>query len=121
MEAINYVNSQAALSPSNMVQHISNEFWSCWRKEFLVTLQDSQKWKAPLQNFCVGNIAILKEDTQYNNWRLAKVIKVYREEKGYAQTVHFYLGYSDPTKMISCVLVNQIDKIVLLVHSDEEV
>ena len=29
VETINYRNSQAALSPSHMVQHISNEFWSC--------------------------------------------------------------------------------------------
>ena len=29
VETINDRNSQAALSPSHMVQHISNEFWSC--------------------------------------------------------------------------------------------
>ena len=29
VETINDVNSQAALLPSHMVQHISNEFWSC--------------------------------------------------------------------------------------------
>ena len=35
-----------------------------------------QKWKIPLRNFRVGDIVILKEDTQRNDWRLAKVIKV---------------------------------------------
>ena len=71
METINNVNSQAALLLSHIltmkskvvmtppgvfgtpdlncrkrwkrVQHISNEFWSRWRKEFLATLQDRQK------------------------------------------------------------------------------
>ena len=71
VETINDVNSQAALLPSHTlsmksqvvmtltgvfgtpdincrkrwrrVQHISNEFWSRWRKEFLATLQDRQK------------------------------------------------------------------------------
>ena len=72
VETINDVNSQAALLPSHIltmkskvvmiptgvfgtpdlncrkrwrrVQHISNEFWSRWRKEFLPALQDRQKW-----------------------------------------------------------------------------
>ena len=99
VETIN-VNSQAALSPSHIltmkskvvmpppdmfgtpdlycrkrwrrVQHISNKFWSRWRKEFLATLQDRQKWKAPLRNFRFGDIVILKEDTQCNDWRLVQ-------------------------------------------------
>ena len=72
VETISNVNSQAALLPSHIltmkskvvmtpiglfgtpdlncrkrwrrVQHINNEFWSRWRKEFLATLQDRQKW-----------------------------------------------------------------------------
>ena len=110
LETVNDVNSQAALSPSHIltmkskvvmpppdmfgtpdlycrkrwrrVQHISNESWSRWRKEFLATLQDRQKWTTPLRNFHVGNIVILKEDTQHNHWRLANVIKVYKDDKG---------------------------------------
>ena len=37
------------------------------------------------------------------------------------RTVQLYLGCSDPAKLISCVLVCPIDKILLLVDSDEEV
>ena len=72
VETTNDVNSQAALLPMHIltmmskvvvtppgvfrtpdlncrkswrpVQHISNEFWSRWTKEFLATLQDRQKW-----------------------------------------------------------------------------
>ena len=72
VETTNDVNSQAALLPMHiltmmskvvmtppgvfqtpdlncrkswrLVQHISNEFWSRWTKEFLATLQDRQKW-----------------------------------------------------------------------------
>ena len=73
-------------------QHISNEFWSRWRKEFVATLQDRQKWETPLRNFRVGDIVILKEDTQRNDCRLAKVIKVYKDDKGYVRTVQSYLG-----------------------------
>ena len=47
--------------------------------------------------------------------------KVYKEDKGYVQTVQLYLGCSDPTKFIRCVLLHLIDKTVFLVYSDEEV
>ena len=123
VETINHVNSQAVLSSSHIlimkskvvmslpgvfrtpnlycrknwrqVQHISNEFWSHWKKKFFATLQDRQKRKAPLINFCVGDIVILNEDTQRNDWRLAKVIKVHKDNKAYVQTVQLYLGSSD--------------------------
>ena len=55
--------------------------------EFLAILQDRQKWKTPLRNFRVGDTVILKEDTQRNDWRLVKVIKVYKDDKGYARIV----------------------------------
>ena len=84
-------------------------------------MQDREKWKTPVRNFCVGDIVILKEDTQRNDWRLAKVIKVYKDDKGFVRTVQLYLGYSDPTKLINRVLVHPIDKTVLLLDSDEEV
>ena len=148
VETINDFKSDAAISPSHFVtmklkvvmpppgvfgrcnlycrkrwrhiQHISNKFWSRWRKEFLATLQDSQKWKAPLRNFCVGDIVILKEDTQHDYWRLAKLIEVYKDNKCYVRPVQLYLGCSDLTKLISRVLVCLIDKIAVLVDSDEE-
>ena len=103
------------------VQHISSKFWSHWRKEFLATLQDRQKWKTLLRNFLIGDIVILKEGTQHNDWRLAMVIKVYKDDKGYGQTVQLYFGCSDPTKLINPVLARPIDKIVLLLDSDEEI
>ena len=84
-------------------------------------MKDREKWKTPLRNFRVGDIAILKEDTQRNDWRLAKVTKVCKDDKGYVRTVQLYLGYSDPTKLINRVLVRPIDKTVLLLDSDEEV
>ena len=74
VETINDVNSDVTLSPANLltikskvimlppgefsrpdiycrkqwrrVQHLSNEFWSRWRKEFLLSLQKRQKWSS---------------------------------------------------------------------------
>ena len=87
----------------------------------LAILQDRQKWKTPLRNFHVGDIVILKEDTQRNDWRLAKVIKVYKDDKGYVRTVQLYLGCPNPINLINPVLAPPIDKILLWLDSDEEV
>ena len=43
------------------VQHISDEFWNRWQKEFLVTLQQSHKWGTNRRNFQTGDIVLLKE------------------------------------------------------------
>ena len=111
VETINDVNSEVALSPSHIltmkskvvmpppgvfgkpdlycrrrwrrIQHISNEFWSRGRKEFLVTLQERQKWREPQRNFSVGDIVILKDESHRNKWRLTKIIDVYKNKNGY--------------------------------------
>ena len=41
------------------VQHIANEFWSCWRKEFLQSLQTRNKWQSGKRNFYVGDVVLL--------------------------------------------------------------
>ena len=41
------------------VQHITEEFWNRWRKEFLVTLQQCQKRSKNKRNFQTGVIALL--------------------------------------------------------------
>ena len=63
---------------------------------------------------------MLKEDANPNEWKLAKVINVYPDEKGHV-SVQLYVGTSDPSKLLSCVLVRPIDKIILLLESDNEV
>ena len=110
-ETINSVNSNVAISPSHIltmksktvnpppgvfgkpdlyclrrwrrIQHISNEFWSPWQKEFLVTLQERQKLREPQRNFSVGDIVILQDESHGHKWRLSKVINVYEDKNGF--------------------------------------
>ena len=90
-------------------------------KEFLATLQERQKWSVSRRNSYTGDVLLLKEYANRNEWKLAKVINVYPDEKGHVRSVQLYVGTSDPSKLLSCVLVWPIDKIVLLVESDNEV
>ena len=38
------------------VQHLANEFWCRWRKEFLLSLQQRTKWNHPRRNLSVGDV-----------------------------------------------------------------
>ena len=49
------------------------------------------------------------------------MIEVCKDDKGYVQPVQLYLRCSDPTKLVSRVLIRPIDEIVLFLDSDEEV
>ena len=109
VETLSDINSQIPLSPSNLspsnliplspsnhtkpdlysrrrwrcMQHIAEEFWHRWRKEFLQSLQTRQKWNDKRRNFEVGDIVILKEqDCRRNQWPLARIIGVDADRNG---------------------------------------
>ena len=76
------------------VQHLANEFWSRWKKEFLLTLQTRQKWQKPRRNMCINDIVIIKDDDDLprNKWRLARVVKTYSSVDGYIRSVKLVLA-----------------------------
>ena len=43
------------------VQHLRNEFWVRWRKEYLVTLQERQKWNQQQRNLAINDIVLVKD------------------------------------------------------------
>ena len=58
------------------VQYLANQCWERWRKEFLLTLQERQKWSSPRRNARKGDVVLLKEDPSRNRWKMARVAKV---------------------------------------------
>ncbi|KAK0147343.1 hypothetical protein N1851_013244 [Merluccius polli] len=60
------------------VQFLSNHFWTRWKKEYLLSLQQRRKWTKDRRNAKVGDVVLLQDDTTpRNQWRMAKVIEVY--------------------------------------------
>ena len=58
------------------VQHIVNEFWCRWRKEFLQSLQERKKLTNTKRNLKVGDIVILqKANTIRNDWHMCRVME----------------------------------------------
>ena len=44
------------------VQYLTNQFWSRWRKEFVLSLQQRQKWIRPRRNLEINDIVLIKTD-----------------------------------------------------------
>ena len=108
------------------VQYLANEFWSRWRKEYLLTLQSRQKWSHHKRNLEVGDVVMLKdEDVQRTCWKLAKVIEVVADQDGLVRKVKILMGdacLSKEGKRIkeATVLERPIHKLVLLLEASQE-
>ena len=95
------------------VQHLANEFWTRWKREYLSSLQQRQKWINPSRNFEVGDIVLLKDaDLPRQQWPLAKVIAVFPDAiDGLVRSVELSVPKAKGT------LKRPIHKIVLLVEN----
>ena len=70
------------------MSNTANEFWSCWRKEYLQSLQSHTKWQGRKRNFSVGDIVlVLQDESTHNQWPMARVIQVFKDNNGYVQRV----------------------------------
>lgn len=106
------------------VQHLANEFWCRWRKEFLLSLQQRNKWNHSRRNLTAGDVVIVKEDTLPRNcWQLARVSKAYPSKDGNVRSVQVVLGDAalpadgkrkGPVRRFD----RPVNKLVLLVPSD---
>ena len=96
------------------VQHIANEFWSRWSKEYLQSLQARQKWTRQRRNYTEGDIVLLKNDnTCRNKWPMARVIAARRDDQGQVRSVTVQ-------STTGLVLRRPVKKLVLLLESPED-
>ena len=63
------------------VQYLTNCFWERWRKSYLMSLQERQKWNKPRRNIQVGDIVLKKDQSiARNHWKtedgLVRKVKV---------------------------------------------
>ena len=103
------------------LQYLSNEFWNWCRQEFLLSLQERQKWSSTRRNFQQEGIIILKDDNcRQDEWKLAKVIKTFPDKKGFVRTVKLLTGSTDRNgSRDNQTFVWPVYKVVLLVESDK--
>lgn len=106
------------------VQYLANEFWHRWKREYLLSLQQRQKWQKTRRNVKVNDIVIIQDDAAFrNDWKLAKVTAVYPSEDGCVRKVQLLISDSsldDQGKRQSkqVHLDRPIHKIVILLEAE---
>ena len=108
------------------VQHLTNEFWLRWKKEFLLSLQERQKWTKPRKNLQVNDVVIIKEDdVPRNQWRVCRVVEALPDEDGLVRKVKLEVGNrnlasSGKRSQPLATLERPIHKLVLLMSAEDE-
>jgi len=103
------------------VQHLANEFWNRWKKDFLQSLQERQKWNRVRPNVQTNDIVLLKEvDLPRNRWQLARVVEAEPDSDGLVRKVKVAVASRNLDKLgrrvkPTSILERPIQKLVLLV------
>ena len=105
------------------VQHLANEFWTRWRKEYVHQLQSRQKWTRPQRNHVVGDIVLICDvDTPRCNWRVGRITEIMEGDDGLARKAKVIAG--DPgldskgrRNAPLCEYLRPIHKLVLLLEA----
>lgn len=72
-----------ATKRSRRVQYLVEQFWSRWKKEYLLNISLRQKWHLPQRNLKVNDIVIVKDDNlPRNQWQLGRVIETLQSSDG---------------------------------------
>ncbi|XP_032425350.1 uncharacterized protein LOC116724101 isoform X2 [Xiphophorus hellerii] len=106
------------------VQFLANEFWTRWKKEYLLTLQQRQIWQRNKRNAKLNDIVILQEDNSpRNKWKLARVTEVYPSTDGRIRKVKLLLSDStldkDGKRTVKPVYLDRpVHKTVLLLEAE---
>ena len=94
---------------------MANEFWSRWRKEFLLTLQNRPKWSSVRQNLDVGDIVLVADpDCPRNQWPMGRIIDAIKSKDGLVRKVNIKVSNSD------IPLSRPVAKVVLLLRHSAE-
>ena len=95
------------------IQHLTNEFWVRWRKEYLNTLQQRSKWVLQQRNLRPGDVVVLRETKQRNDWKMARVTECRIGQDGKVRSVMLRTSSGQDIDRATT-------KLVLLVEGDDE-
>ena len=108
------------------VQHLANEFWKRWRKEYLQNLQVRSKWNKTLPNVEIDDVVIVcDDDLPRSRWRLGRVVETFPSKDGLVCSVRLSMGSRSldktgrPTSP-PCFLNRPIHKVVLLMKASSK-
>ena len=95
------------------VQYLANLFWSRWKKEYLVVMQERSKWQHPQRNLVQGDIVMLRDENAPRNvWPLALVDQVQPDSQGLVRSV--------VVRTRGATLRRPINKLILILPKEEQ-
>ena len=93
------------------IQYLTNVFWRRWSREYLVRLQERQKWHKETRNIKVGDVVLVADSNLVRNrWPMGRVIEASPSEDGLVRSVTVRTGSSE--------LRRPITKLCLLLEAD---
>ena len=107
------------------VQYLVQQFWSRWRKEYLLHLSARQKWTIPRRNVKTGDVVLLvDENSPRMEWPIAIITEVKRDSDGLVRRIKARRGNSELDKegkslKLASVLERPIQKVVVLLESND--
>ncbi len=70
------------------VQYLSDLFWHRWTKEYLMVLQERQKWVKVRRNINTGDVVMVVDpNAPRGSWILGKVLTIEPDNKGLVRSV----------------------------------
>ncbi|XP_063063815.1 uncharacterized protein LOC134456380 [Engraulis encrasicolus] len=95
------------------VQYMADLFWLRWTKEYLLLLQERQKWTGTKKNFNIGDIVLVVDPTApRGSWPLGRVLETISDAKGLVRSVKL--------KTKTSVLERPITKLCRILEADDE-
>ena len=91
------------------VQYMAEIFWKRWTSEYIVMLQERQKWTSPRENLKNGDLVLIKDEALPRcSWRIGLVEEAKADQKGFVRSARIKTSYGTCERPISklCLLKN---------------
>jgi hypothetical protein len=105
------------------VQYLADLFWKRWRREYLSSLQERQKWTNIRRNLQVNDLVLLVDEmVPRGQWSMGRVIETYPDSQGLVRKIKVRRcnkeqKNSDNGDLKTTDVVRPIDKVCLILES----
>ena len=106
------------------VQYLLEQFWSRWKAEYLINLNQQNKWQVKRRNMKAGDVVLVKdENTDRMKWPLAVVEEAIIGKDGLVRNVILRMRTGESEVVGKNAKFSQlkrpIQKVVLLLENNE--
>ena len=97
-------------------QYLADQFWVCWRREYLQSLQKRPKWNERKCNLATGDIVIIRDkEAHRNDWQIGKVVEAIASDDSEVRKANVLVCKEGVRK----TYLRPISELVLMVESQD--